>query len=127
MATRGFDLRFLAKLTEDIGATPETTLDKTFSLSGFSDSQRRDITLAADADDVAVTFTDVAAVIVFSRDNRFSWRLADGETLVTNVMVAVFGVTDRITRGTGLDQVLLTGNGSAEAHLTVIFIEKEAA
>lgn len=126
MATRGFDLRILAKLTEDIGATPETTLDKTFSLSGFSDSQRRDITLAAAADDVAVSFTDVAAVVIFSRDERFSWRLADGETLVTNAMITVIE-TDRITRGTGLDSILLTGNGSTEAHLTVIFIEKEAA
>lgn len=126
MATRGFDLRILAKLTEDIGATPETTLDKTFSLSGFKVSQRRDITLAAAADDVAVTFTDVAAMVVFSRDERFSWRLADGETLVTNAMLTVVE-TDRVTRGTGLDQILLTGNGSTEAHLTVIFIEKEAA
>ena len=126
MATRGLDLRILAKLTEDVGATPETAIDRSFLLSGFVVSERRDITLAAAADDVLYEFGEAAAVVIFTRDNRFSWRLADAETLVANVALTVIE-TDRATRGTGLTEILLTGNGSTEAHLTMLVIEKVAA
>jgi len=127
MATKELALRMILQLREDLGASPEKTLDIQHSLSSFLDATPgRMIALAPAAANQALTFTAACALVIVSRDYPFSIRLAADETLITNQRFFVSATDDEDASGLETS-VLLTGNGSNTANLEVWIVEMPAS
>jgi hypothetical protein len=128
MAQMQETLRIIAEIAQDAGAVPDCTVDTQnpplgpLTLSGFKVSALETVVLAPAAVDQVLMFTDVAMLLLLA-DQPFSLRLAAGETLVPNLRAFVVQ-TDQIANGALTTGVLLTGNGSNEAVIQVLRIEK---
>lgn len=122
-------VRLLLQHVADTGESPTSELDTQASstpvlLSGFTDiTPGRKLKLAPTADDYAVTFTSASTLVVFSHDYPFSYRLADGETLVGPTRLWVGAACDDETVGAIDGPILLTGNGQNQASLEIWIVE----
>ena len=130
--TQNAALRIVLQHMADTGESPEQSIDTDkigrsgFTLSGYDDiTPGRRLLLAVDADDQALAFDDAIGVLLVSRDYPFSLRLADGETLMTNLR-AWLAFADDTDAGVLQTSVLLTGNGVNAANLEIWIIEKPA-
>jgi len=125
MATPAATMRLILEQIADTGESPETTYDESFTLSGFEEDVTKRILLETADADVAVTFTDAIAVLVFSIDNPFKLRLAGGETLLANLRAFLVWCDDEDDEALSTS-VLLTGNGTNQARIRCLILEKPA-
>ena len=132
MATQQALFRAIATLLDDQGdskcADIDTdALDVPLVLTGYKIRSLATITLASDADDQAFTFTAAAAVMLVSQNGEsFKVRIADSETLSGELLLWQ-AVSKGKTTAAYSTSVLLTGNGTNEAVLKAIVVEKVAA
>lgn len=120
---KSISIRIIAELRGDTGQIPQKVLDKTLSLSGFTDATVRSLQLGAAADDYQLTFTNAVALIIFSSNYAFSARLDTGETLVENARELIL-MADDTNDGLIAGPVLLTGNGTYPCDLEIWIVEK---
>ena len=122
--TKNLEARVILKFRDDVGSSARSPLDETFTLDEYMDATPgRMLTLAADADDVAVTFTSACLLYIRSLDNKFSLRLEDGGVLLENLVSFGPLVSNAATNGCIDTSVLLTGNGSTTASLEIYIVE----
>lgn len=126
MASPSLTVRLIAELIPDTGADPSCELDTGVStplvLDGFDQWTQHRVTVAPGAADQAVTFTAAIAILVFS-DQPISIRLAAAETLVANTRLFAIVADDEVDE-VHSTSILLTGNGSTEANVSVWILEK---
>ncbi len=127
MATKSVTLRSVLNLIPDTGAEPECALDTSaiapLLLSGFKEEQIRTLKLASADTDIAVAFTAPLVIVLFS-DKPFRLRMAAAETLLANTRYfALFAddINDVVHPGAS---ILLTGNGTDEALVRIVIVEK---
>ena len=116
-------VRVILEMRGDTGQIAQKVLDKTLSLSGFTDFSVRSIQLGAAADDYALTFTNAVFLAIYSSNYPFSARLDTGETLIENARELIL-TADDTADGLIAGPILLTGNGTYPCDLECWIVEK---
>jgi hypothetical protein len=126
--TPSLALRLILQYIADTGEAPSKEIDTQASptplvLDSFTDiTPGRKLKLSPSADDQSLSFTNAAVLVIYSHDYPFGLRLADGETLVSNLRLFQFALDDVASAGLA-GPVLLTGNGQNQADLEIWIVE----
>lgn len=125
MATPEISAQVIVQIAEDEGESPVLRVDPSFCLTGWEDRTEKVVTIASGDADASVAIDDDACfVFVYSLDNKFSMRLAAGETLFTDLMI--FGpIVGYETTGTAYPngELLFTGNGHTASRVKIITVK----
>lgn len=120
-------LRLLLEHINSPGEEASSSFDEALTLKGTSGLQdvtaKRRMRLPAAASDQALTFTNAAAVILWSHDNGFKVRLGAAETLTGLLRAFVLWAKDEATAAKSTS-VLLTADGTNAVDLEIWIIEK---
>jgi hypothetical protein len=128
MSTKATSIRAIIDSIPSTGAIPNTSEDKTFSLEGYLEADRREVTLGAAAADQALTLIgDVSGLVIVSTNGEpFKIRLKAAERLIGPTMIFVCGFHDDGDAALAFSDagsVLLTGNGTNQAELLAIQVK----
>lgn len=126
MATKSIEVQIIIRQADDEGDVPQKVFDQTYTLAGFTQCKPGErVRVASDADDLALAHSTPSLVLAASHDYPFSLRLADGETLLTDLSLFLavgYQSTTAMNDILATASVLVTGNGSDAAdveHWTV--------
>jgi hypothetical protein len=127
MSTKATSIRAIIDSIASTGAQPNSTEDSTFSVEGYLEQDRREITLPAAADDQELELIgDVSALVIVSTNGEpFKVRLEADGRLVGPTMIFALGFHDDADAALADSDgaVLLTGNGTNQAELLAIQVK----
>lgn len=128
MSTKATSIRAIIDSVLATGADPAQSDDSTFTVEGYLEQDRRELTLAAGATDQALALIgDVSALVIVSTNGEpFKLRLKASERLIGPTMLFVLGFHDDADAAlvySDAASVLLTGNGTNQAELLAIQVK----
>lgn len=129
MATQNATLRIIAEVSDDTGQEESCGLDSQIApfgplvLSGFKVRSEQTIVVGPSAADQAVAMVAPAGFILLSTE-KISLRIKTAEQLLSDLRFYGFWADDSGDTAHALTSILLTGNGSTEAIVKILIIEK---
>lgn len=119
MATDTAELRLIAYRRDAPGADPIGEIDQTAILSGTGGTLVDAFVLSASASDEVHALPACTALLIVSKDYRFTLKLRSGETAMTGLKQFLVAGDDADTAAVASGNVLLSGNGSNAARIEI--------
>lgn len=121
--TREATLSLTYEQRPDTGEDPTLTRPIALTLSGYTKSAVREITLGA-AEELSVALTSSVYVMIESTNGEsFKFRAREDEQQLSNVYVIVLGGVDATDEVLAAGSIVLEGNGTNQAEITITTIE----
>lgn len=119
MSTDTVETRLIAYRRDAPGADPVGDIDLTAILSATGGTLVDSFTLGAAASDEVHALPACTALLIISKDYRFSMKLRSGETAMTGLKLFAFSGDEADTAALASGNVLLSGNGSNAARIEI--------
>ena len=129
MATQNATLRSIVELSDDTGQEESCGLDSQDSpfgplvLSGYKVRSEQTVIVLPAAADQVVAMVAPCGFILLSTE-KVQLRIKAGEQLLSNLRYYAFWAEDSGDIAHALTSILLTGNGSTEALVKILIVEK---